>query len=83
MPRLSYSLYAHPRYNNWLMYTVVKWPRHMALGEVVHLSQRSNIVSLNIVPDSVSRNSNQGYNSCIHDWWAMIIDMCHTRQRII
>ena len=26
----SYSLCAHPRYNNWLMYIVVRWPRHGA-----------------------------------------------------
>ena len=65
------------------MYTVVKWPRDMALGEVVCFSQRFNIVSLNIVPDSVSTNTNQGYNSCIHDCWAMIKDTYHTKQRII
>ena len=34
----SYSLCAHPRYSNWLMYTVVKWPRDMALGEVVYFA---------------------------------------------
>ena len=65
------------------MYTVVKWPRDMMLGEVVYFSRRSNIVSLNSIPDSVSRNRNQGYNSCIHDWWAMIEDLCHTRFHII
>ena len=65
------------------MYKVVKWPRDMALREVVYLSQRSNIVSLNIVPDSVSRNRNQGYNSCIHGWWGMIKDMYHTKHHIM
>ena len=65
------------------MYAVVKWPRDMALGEVVYIPRRSNIVSLNIVPDLVSRNRNQGYNSCIHDRWAMIKDTCHTRHHII
>ena len=39
----------------------------MALGEVVFLSRCSNIVNLNIVPDSVSTTRNQGCNSCIHD----------------
>ena len=62
---------------------MVKWPRDMALGEVVYFSRRSNIVSLNIVPESVNRNRNQGYNSCIHDRWAMIKDACHTRHHII
>ena len=65
------------------MYTVVKWPRDMALGEVVYFSRRSNIVSLDIVPDSVSRNWNQGYDSSIHDRWAMVKDACHTRHHII
>ena len=79
----SYPLCAHPRYNNWLMYAVVKRPRDMALGEVVYLSRSCDIVGLNIVPDSVSKNRKQGYNSCIHDWWAMIKDTCHTGHRII
>ena len=79
----SYSLCAHPHYNNWLMYTVVKWPHDMALRDVVYLSRRSTIVSLNIVPDSVNRNRNQGYNSCIHGSWAIIKDTCHARHRII
>ena len=61
------------------MYTLVKWPRDMSLDT----SRCSNIVSLNIVPDSVNRNTNQEYNSCIHDSWAMIKDTCHTNRRII
>ena len=65
------------------MYTVVQWPRDMALGEVVYLSRRSNTVSLNIVPDSVTTNRDQRYNSYIHDWWVMIEDTCHTKHRII
>ena len=65
------------------IYTVVKWPCDMALGEVLYPSRRSNIVNLNIVPNSVSRNGIQGYHTCIHDWWAMIKDTCHTRQHII
>ena len=73
----------NPCCNNWLMYTVVKWTRDMALGDVVYISRRPNIVSLSIVPDSVSRNGNQGYHSCIHDCWAMIKDTCYTRHQII
>ena len=65
------------------MYIVVKWPRDMALGEVVYFSRRTNIVSLNIVPNSVSRNRSQGYHACMHDRWAMIKDACHTRHHII
>ena len=65
------------------MYTAVKWPRDMALGEVVYLFRLFNIVSLNIVADSVSKNKNQEYNSCRHDWWAMIKDTCHTRHCIM
>ena len=65
------------------MYTVVKWPRNMALGEVVYISRRPNIVSLYIDPDPVGSNKNQEYNWCIHDWWAMIKDTYHTRHHII
>ena len=43
------------------MYAVVKWPRNMALGKVVYSSGHFNIVSLNTVPDSFSRNKTQGY----------------------
>ena len=65
------------------MYTVVKWPHDMALGKVVNISRHPNIVSLNIVLNLVSRNGNQGYNSCIHQWWAMIKDKCCTRHHMI
>ena len=54
----------------------------MALGEVVCISRRPNIVSLNIVPDPISRKRNQVYNSCIDDWWAVMKDTFYTRHHI-
>ena len=66
-----------------LTYIVVKWPRDMALGEVVYFSRRPNIVNLSIVPDSVSKNRNQGYKSCINNRWAMINDRCTTGHHVI
>ena len=48
---------------------MVKWPCHMVLREMVYLSRRCDIVSLNVVPDPFSRNKNHGYNACIHDRW--------------
>ena len=54
-------------------------PRDLALAEVVYIFRCPNIVSLKVVSDPVSGNRNQGYNSCIHDCWAMIKDTCYTR----
>ena len=74
---------ANPRCNNWPMYAVVKWPRDMALSDMVYLPICCNIVCLNFVPDPLSRFKNQRYNACIHDCWAMIKDTCYTRHHII
>ena len=65
------------------MYTVIALARDMALGDMVYLSRHCKIVSLNVAPDPFTRNKNQGYNTCIHDIWAVIKDTCYTRHHRI
>ena len=74
---------ANPHCNNMPMYTMVNWPRNMALAEMVYLSRRCNTANLNDVPIVFSRNRIQGYNACIHDFWAMMKDTCYTTHHIM
>ena len=71
-----------PAWQSEPMHTLVKRLCDMELGEMLCFSRCRSIVSLNLIPGRLSRNMNQGYNACIHDYWAIIKDTCCDRHHI-